>query len=158
MKNRDFRVENILGAAFLLLVILAPICGSSFALAQEPTQVEGAEQYLLRPEKLVDACPMPAYPDSLDPNMKGRGVVVVHMTLDSTGVVARQVIKTESPEGYGLADEVTKAVQQWKYKPAYWGGKPVEFNIVEVFYFENGTVRLKDKEENAHPKPEVKVE
>jgi len=157
MKRRDFRAENLLGAAFLLLVVLASIIGSGSALAQEPTKVDGAEQYLLKPERIDDACPMPAYPDSLDPNMKGRGVVVINIELDTTGYVSRTVIRTESPEGYGLGKEVTKTVEQWKYKPAYWGGKPVDFNVVEIFYFENGTVRLKEKKPTTIPKPKPEI-
>lgn len=157
MTNR-FSAKNMMVTAALVLLTLAVVRGGNIAAAQEANRIEGAEQYLLKPERIAEACPMPIFPVELDPATKGRGAVVVLMSINTSGLVFEYSIRRENPKGYRFADAVNAVIGDWQYKPAYWGGKPVVYNIAETFYFENGTVRLKEKKSQASTKPTPTVE
>jgi len=158
MKSKT-RIQQIPKAIFSLLIV-GLILSGGLAQAQNAREAEGAEVHLIKPERVDESCPMPAFPESLEQNSEARGAVIIFVTLDSSGYVIATDIKIERPEGFGFGEAVSEAIAGWEYKPAYWGGKPVEYSITETFYFENGTVRLKEKKETgkALPKPQVKVE
>ncbi|MBU1638672.1 energy transducer TonB [bacterium] len=151
------KITLIMTCATLILISLP--AGSGLASAQSPVKEEVVKQNLLKPERIAETCPMPTFPATADTNSDIRGAVLALLVVDSTGYINSINIRSEQPKGLGFGDAVKKTVRDWKYKPAYWQGNPVIYNVAETFYFEKGKVWLKEADKDAAPKklPEVKV-
>ena len=70
----------------------------------------------------------PDYPNKAE-KAKISGTVEAVLTVRPDGTVKQVTIKSETPEGYGLAVAATKALWQWSFEP----GRPGEFSVTTDF-------------------------
>lgn len=94
---------------------------------QGPMRVGGDIQ---APAKILDV--PPEYPE-LARRARLGGVVILQATIDREG----NVIDVETLRGLGLGLDAAaiKAVQQWKYTPTFYNGRPVEILLTVTVQF-----------------------
>lgn len=66
---------------------------------------------------------------------KVSGIVTVHMTVDENGKPTN--LSVRHGLGYGLDEKAIEAVNQYKFKPARKGDKPVAFEVNVEVNFQN---------------------
>lgn len=95
---------------------------------QGPMRVGGDIQ---EPEKILHV--NPEYPE-LARRARMEGVVILEAVIDKQGNV--KDITMLRPLGLGLDVAATEAVQQWKYTPTYYNGRPVEVILTVTVQFQ----------------------
>lgn len=89
------------------------------------------------PQPLPDFSAPPKYP-KMAQNAGVKGRVVVQAYVDKTGTVKKIIIKSASPKDLGFEEEVTKAINEWRFTPAIQNGKPVGVWVEMPFAFQVG--------------------
>jgi len=82
------------------------------------------------PRKLVDT--KPVYPETAR-RARLEGVVILEIIVDKQGSVRNW--KVLRPLSLGLTEAAVAAVQQWKYEPPMYNGRPVEVLITVTMRF-----------------------
>lgn len=140
-------------AIFVFVVLLLIGCGPSQKNATLPTEErepvtlpteerepEGVVPdlgtfipYEVPPQPIIN--PQPEYPEKA--KREGvKGKVVIQIYVDENGDVRKWEIKKAEPKELGFEEEVIKAVQKWKFKPAIRQGKPTGIWIAIPFNIE----------------------
>lgn len=109
-------------------VVGGPPSGPPVKEQQGPMRVGGEIQ---EPERIHYVAP--EYPE-LARRARLEGVVVLQAIIDRQGNVKdAEVLR---PLGLGLDEAAIQAVQQWKYSPTYYNGRPVEVILTVTVQFQ----------------------
>lgn len=129
LRQKDVKIYRELNDGFQL------VADTGFGIpnapaVDEPISLSEVEGDVKAPEKF--SYPQPQYTEAA---LKARlqGIVIVQTTIDRQGNVT--YIKVLKGLPMGLNEEATKAIKQWKFKPATLNGKPVEvlYNLTVNF-------------------------
>jgi hypothetical protein len=116
-----------LARGLMIVAICALGCGST---AAAPVQVVFAEKDF---RKLATFTVAPKYPeDAIRSTRTGICIALVQISINAT-IISIQIIKAPSE---AIAQEMRRALQQWKFKIARdQGGQPISFEGKLTYYF-----------------------